>query len=556
MMLAPNWMELLVLVGTIGVAAAVVIYMALRLFVWSKAESKSLERIRKHALWTGVIAWAFSGLTGANRAGLYSPLQTKDPFDPTVVVPVDPWSTIPMSWLIGPVVAVLLVHAIGQLSWPAPKSPKRVAVLEFRRVRDYVEPALGWTVLGIFLLTAGALTWLAFAPAFPGRNPGQGSDGLFLMPLDGRVPGWMLATALGASLAILATGTLIVMRLIASRRSLEALTPEQNKTLRAIGMNRLLRVSAAVSSGLSAVAGNYLAQPPPDSTATNWVNWLAIINIVVLIAMLFWKPPFLNSPTHDAGYNALHVTARSAALTPGDGPAAARFTDSTGAAVLPAAIIGAALGYAMRDWFGLTGIISMAAVFALLACLGLEFILQRNYAGRGTPRSKLRVFLPWPMYTAFAIAAAGLLLALINAHSVATSGSPNSWDGMDSPAAMYWVPGIAALTVLAAGMGAVWFVLARPRLNNAPAAFDRTLRRRSLFRVARTVTGAWFAILGTLLIMVPVAANPNPLVPRFESGIFGVLCNVVAVLVACYPMRAFTPADFTPAARHPADMGR
>lgn len=97
----------------------------------------------------------------------------------------------------------------------------------------------------------------------------------------------------------------------------------------------------------------------------------------------------------------------------------------------------------------------MAAVFALLACLGLEFILRRNYAGQGTPRSKLRVFLPWPMYTAFAIAG-GLVLALINAHSVATSGSPNSWDGMDSPATMYWVPGIAALTVLAVGMGAVW----------------------------------------------------------------------------------------------------
>ncbi|MDD0859207.1 hypothetical protein NHF46_18725 [Arthrobacter alpinus] len=85
MMFDINWMELLVLVGTVGVSAAVVAYLALRMFVWSKAASKSIEHIRKHALWTGVIAWAFSGLTGANRAGIYNPDQLQ----------AEPWATIP-----------------------------------------------------------------------------------------------------------------------------------------------------------------------------------------------------------------------------------------------------------------------------------------------------------------------------------------------------------------------------------------------------------------------------------------------------------------------------
>lgn len=543
-----NWMELLVLVGTIGVGAAVVVYLALRMFVWSKAESKSLEHIRKHALWTGIIAWAFSSLTGASRAGLYSPKQSAAPFDPAVLHPVDPWSTIPFLWLIIPVVAVILVHLVGQLSWPAPKSAKRVAVLEFRQVRDYVQPALGWTVLGIFLLAGGALTWLSFAPAFPNRASGQTSQGLFQLPLDGRIPGWMLATALGASLTILAAGTVLATRLISSRRSLEALTPEQNKTLRIIGMNRLLRVSATVASGLAAIAGNYLAQPAPDSTATSWVNWLGIVNAAVLIAMLFWKPPFLDSPTNDAGYNVLYVPGASTAFASDDGPAAAKLTNSASAAVLPAVIVGAAVGYAMHGLFGLTGIVAVATLFVLLAHLALEFVLRRNYATPGSPRSKVRVFLPWPMYFVFAVATIGLVLALMNAHRVAASGSPNAWDGLDAPAAMYWIPGIAALAVLTVGLTVMWFVLSRPGLGNAPSALDRTLRRRSLFRIARTVTGSWFAILGVLLIMVPVAPHSNPLMPRFESGAFAALCLVIAVLVAFYPMRAFTPADFKPAA--------
>ncbi|MGO2541960.1 MAG: hypothetical protein ACTH8J_12490 [Specibacter sp.] len=537
-MLGINWMELLVLVGTIGVGAAVVVYLALRMFVWSKAESQSLEHIRKHALWTGIIAWVFSSLTGAGRAGLY---------DPNRLQPTH-WHTIPWFAIIAPAVAVVAVHAIGQTTWPAPKSAKRKAVLEFRRTRHYIQPALGWTVAGIFALTVIVLVFLFFAPGFIGPNSViLGDYGQSIQTHFGRAPGYVLATVLTAALAILAAGTALAMRLISSRRSLEALTPEQNTTLRIIGMNRLLRVSATVASGLAAVAGNYLVQPAPDSTATSWVNWLGIVNMAVLIAMLFWKPPFLDSPTDDPGYNTLHVPGASSALASDDGPAAAKLTNSAGAAVLPAAIVGAAVGYAMHGSFGLTGIVAVATLFVLLAHLAMEFLLRRNYGTPGAPRSKLRVFLPRPMYFAFAVATIGMVLALMNAHRVAASGSQNSWDGLDAPAAMYWIPGIAALGVLAVGLAVMRFILTRPGLGNAPSALDRTLRRRSLFRIARTVTGSWFAILGILLIMVPVAPDSNPLMPRFESGFFGLLCNVIAVLVAFYPMRAFTPADFTPA---------
>lgn len=530
-----NWMETLILAGAVGVTAVIVTYLVLRLFVWNKAASKSLEHIRKHALWTGIIAWALSNLAGAARAGIYNPDQVQD----------NPWAAVPWVALIAPVVAVVGVHAVGQASWPAPKSPKRVAVLEFRRVRDFVEPALGWTVLGVFTVSAGAMVFTFFAPGFEvSQRAIPTNNGMPSMFHAGRIPGYVLAVSLTIALTILAAGTALVMRLIASRRSLEALSAEQNKTLRIIGMNRLLRVAATVASGLAAVAGNYLSQPAPGSSTTSWINWLAVVNMAVLIAMLFWKPPVLGE--NPAETQTLTGGGSSSRLATGAGPAAATLADSAAGAVIPAAIVGGLLGYTLRPWLGVMGVVALSVIFILLTYLALEILLRRNYATPGTPRSTMGVWLPWPLYIFFVVAVLGLAFALVNAHSVAASGGRNTWDGMHTPAAMYWIPGILALVILATGLAAMRFVLVRPGLGNAPPSLDRSLRRRSLFRVARTVTGCWYAILGSLLIMVPMAPDPNPLAPRFEAGMIGLLCLVVAVLVGFYPMRRLGPEDFKP----------
>ncbi|AIY01766.1 hypothetical protein ART_2167 [Arthrobacter sp. PAMC 25486] len=546
MMFGVNWMELLILVGTIGVGVTVVTYLALRLFVWSKAESKSLEYIRRHALWTGVIAWAFSSLAGANRAGIYDP----DQYYP------DHWSTVPWLAVIAPSVAVVAVHAIGQSTWPAPKSPKRSAVLEFRRTRDYIEPALGWTVAGIFTLTAVVVGFLFFAPESVGPNSVTlGDYGQSIQTRFGRAPGYVLATALGVALTILVVGTAAVMRLIASRRSLEALSAEANKTLRTIGMNRLLRVSATVASGLAAVAGNYLAQPAPDSTATSWVNWLAIGNMLVLIAMLFWKPPFLASPTDDAGYNALFNSGASPDPSSGDGPAAAKLNNTAGLLAPAAGAVGLVAGWFTVPWFGWLGPMTLMLVFVLLSHLGLELLLRNNYATPGTPRARLKAAVPRSLPILAVVAGIGLI-PTIAATSSLNRGGGYDWPGFGGSSPHFLVPLICVLAILTAGAGATAVVLRRPGLNDASELLERTLRRRSLFRIARTVAGGLFAILAAALFNLGTAPTYGGQSADQSLAMVGGVCIVAALTLCFYPVRAFTPAGFIPPVKNSTSLGK
>ena len=533
-----NWMEKLIVLGTAGIGIAVVTYFILRVFVWTKGQSKSLEYIRRHAYWTGLIAWAVSSLSGANRAGIYDPGQFY----------ASNWSTIPWFAILGPVVAVLAVHTIGQSTWPAPKSPRRIAVLEFRRTRDYVEPALGWTVAGIFTLTAAVTTLLFFTPGLiSAKRVPLGETGHSSQTEYGRAPGYVLAVSLTVALVALAAGTLLVMRLIASRRSLEHLTPEQNKTLRTIGMNRLLRVSATVASGLGAIAGNYLMQPAPDSTATSWVNWLAIINMVVLIAMLLWKPPFLDSETDDAGYNALFNTGRSVATSAGDGPAAAKLSNAAGVTAPIAGTLGLLVGLLTIPWFGWLGPLTLALVFVLLSHLGLELLFRKNYATPGTTRTQLKAAVPTTLLVAIAIGGLSLVPMLSMVSSI-NKGGMYDWPSFGSSTPHFLVPLICAVALVGAGVASAAVVLRSPSLSNASELLDRTLRRRSLFRICRTVGGGLFALLAAASLNVGTEPTFGGESASSEFGMVGAFCLVVAATLCFYPVRGFTPADFMPAA--------
>lgn len=539
--LAPNPLEILVLLAPVVAIICVVLYLILRFVVWAPKRDKMLEAVRKHALWTGVIAWALSSLAAAGQAGVYPSGQLQ--------AVGSPWALIPWFAIFAPIVAVLGVHAIGQASWPAPKSPQRAAVLEFRRARDFVEPVLGAVVLGIFTLSAGTLVWLAFTPGFAALEPMSLIPGTgWVGAINGRVAGYVLATALGGALLVLTLGTLLVMRLIASRRSLEVLTAEQNRTLRVIGMNRLLRVVATVASGLAAIAGNFMVQPMPSPhvSSVSWINWIAVGNAVILIAMLVWKPPFLA-----ASEGSLRAATSSAVSPGGEGPAATTAGDSALSVTMPVMIV-LGLGSALVPARDGVALLSLGVALLLLTFAGTDFLLRRNYATPGRPREQLRKPLPWPLWTALLLAAAGLALVLIQLSLASGMG--------DIPATSVLAPLGYSLAILIIGALAAWSVIDRPALSNSPASLDALLRRRSLFRIGRTVAGGWLLITGSLLQGVPFEQDPNPLAPQLNFQVLGIVCLVIGAGLLIFPVRKFTQTDYVgePTVRqaHPTTMGK
>lgn len=537
-MFNPNWMEVLILLGMIGGIAAIAAYLIQRIFVWNKPQDRSLRHIRKHALWTGIIAWALSSLAGAAQAGILTPTQ--------LGVSNSPWHALPWFAIVAPAVAALAVHAVGQTTWPAPKSARRTAVLQYRQIRDYVDPALGWTVLGVFALTAGALVFLFFAPEFSASPAAITTDvGVPGKLHNGRAPGYVLATALATGLAVLAGGTLLVMRLIASRRSLEALGPEQNTTLRVIGMNRLLRVSATVASGFVAVAGNFLFHPAPGSQATSWINWLGVTNVAVLLVMLYWKPPVLKESTAPGAEDHQgFLPTPTTNLLFGDGPSAAKLSDSAPMAAAIAGILGGLAGLPSTPWFGWLGPLTVALVFVLLTYLGMEWLLRRNYATSGTPRTPLKAAVPKTLPAAIFVACLGLLPALVAVDSI-SQGGMYDWSGFGAASAHNLVPLLCAAAILCVGAAAAASVFSRPGLIGADPLLDRTLRRRALFRILRTVAGGLFAVLAVILLNLATAPHSDP---GSGLGLVGAVCMLAAVILCFYPLKNLTPAGFMPSA--------
>ncbi|WP_051389222.1 hypothetical protein [Arthrobacter sp. 35W] len=279
---------------------ALVLYLWLRFVAWSPSAKGAAAAAASHSLWVGMLAWLLSGLQGAAQAGRIPPPVLPSKGYPGNEVDASaalaPESVAPVQFLhleaiFFPVMAVLAVHAIGQLTWPAPTSPRRQAALEPRHIKDFVEPALAIVVAAVFVLSAAFIVWIAFLPGYTATTTRTVTAvAESRSSFDGRVTGWQLALPLGIALLVLAAGTLLVMWLVARRRELDSLAPAQNRALRRICMNRLLRVSATVASGLGAVAGYYAGIREPGTALDAVVYPAGIVNMAVLIAMLVWKP--------------------------------------------------------------------------------------------------------------------------------------------------------------------------------------------------------------------------------------------------------------------------
>ncbi|WP_144659384.1 hypothetical protein [Paenarthrobacter nicotinovorans] len=516
---------------------AVLVYLFLRVQVWSRPDAKSVE---SHGLWVGIIGWMASSLQGAMSTGILkanpSASASNAPTAPDQIFTALAW----------PVLAALTVHALGQWSYPGPKAARRYAELTVRRIRDFLPRKLTFWTAGIFVYAAvgiGSIAALpAYAPVAPDTTPRQLPDyntGYVGQGQDGRIAGSEVAGWLGGALLVLAVGTWLVLVLIARRRQLETLSSEDNLILRAIAANRLLRTVSTIAAGLAAIAGNYAALPAPGATwQSSWFNALGAVNMAVLLVMWWWKVPVLPS---------LHAARK---FTSG---AALRADPRTHGAAKLSVSLGAVLGVAgvlpllaLVFWFGFFPIqgqdslgpvivVSVTAALVLLTIAAGELLIARNYGVPDEPPAWPRQAVSKGLLT-FAIISAAVFVVTIVMTATAQAllvGSP-TW------------PAYLALTFGVGLVGAA-AILATRRRRGLPEpgenrGLDAALRAITMFRIVRTL--AAFFLAQSAVMLLGSAEAWGTLFPAFNqlgpSPVYmaGVVLAVAAIAVAVTPVRS------------------
>lgn len=517
---------------------AVVVYLWLRWGVWD-AGTASPVSAAKHAKWVGVLGWMASSLQGAANAGTIAgefPYNSSD--TPGEIAAL-------LSW---PVLGCLLIHAIGQISYPGHKGTRRRASLSVRRLRDFAPRKLAWVTIGIFVSSASFIAWVAGLPAFPAVERLQTADGYpTRMGQPGRISGVELAACLGGALLVLAVGTVLALLLITRRRQLEGLTDTDNRLLRSIAMNRLLRTVATVASGLAAIAGNFALNTPPGAPAPlGGINYAVVVNLVVLLVMWGWGPPRL-----EAEEAAANLAAAEAGPKIRPGHPAARLVASLGplsaaAAALPLIFAWLLSGLIIeaKEANGVPFSPMMFVALSALAALGViaagEVLLGRNYAVADLPRG-LPIKAISPALATTAVVACVLFLSVL-----ATAASGEMLLGTGSA----WIESsVCAGVVVAAVLQVLKSIRTRPGIRNA-AGPDATFRRIAYVRTTRTLAAFFSAEAAVFLLFEQAAVTAGLRVsPSSFSGFSELLSGAGVFLAACAVFIALIPVRTAPRGR-------
>jgi|GEM_PF-3989967 len=255
-----------------ALAGAAILFLLLRRMVSASPQGATQATTAKHSLTVGVLGWMASSLAGSASFGEVPQAQ----FGPA------PWM------LFVPVVLVLGIHALGQWSYPGDRRSVRTADIQPRQLRDFLPKPLTVVTMLVFLISQLLiLSTLRFSGMAPREDPSPGA-----VPHPGRLPGPEVAAWLGGALLLLAAGTFAVLLLIAHRHQLAGLSQRENSYLRTLSMNRLLRTSATIASGLGAIAAGFAGMKMPGFTAGSELSPGAVFNVLVLLVMWRWPVPF------------------------------------------------------------------------------------------------------------------------------------------------------------------------------------------------------------------------------------------------------------------------
>ncbi|WP_242633226.1 hypothetical protein [Arthrobacter sp. S39] len=516
---------------------AVGLYLLLRWVIRAPGGGATSVTVSQHSLWIGAIGWLASSLQSAGSAGILPAGSTSPPLaTPSSILGALAW----------PILGCLAVHAIGQLSYPGPQLPRRLASLGIRRIRDFLPSTLAWTVLAIFVGSAVHIGWVATLhgyEAIPFSTLSEGNQGFRRIGGDGRIQGSILAACLGAGWLALALGTLLVLTLISRRRQLEALDAAENDLLRTIAMNRLLRTVATIAAGLAAIAGNFAARPDPSANVSSWTNPAGLAAFVVLLVMWVWAPPKL--PSAEAGGAGMRMAESPASAHP-----ATRLSVSLGAAMGLAPLVAAALGFFLAGaglpWQPVILVTLMATAVLLVAAAG-ELLLHRNYGSPEVPRTWPRQAVS-PALLTTAIAAVALLAVVLVV--TAAGGLKLREAGLD--VSRSWVAAVLA-TVAVAAIACLPVAAARVRrgIPTGVPGLDAALRAITVHRVVRTIAAYCLAQGGVLLMtagdaLPPLLGLPASTPTWQPAAVAGAALAAAGVVIAVIPVRGFARVPAAP----------
>ncbi len=169
----------------------------------------------------------------------------------------------------------LLMHAVGEITWPRPTGAVREASLTHRTVADVAPTALRWltwTWAGLLVLSCAAFALLADGPRSVALLTGDAEPSV-----TAPFPGWLWgapATSSGLAAGALAV---LVLRLVAARPAVPGVTAEWDMWLRRRAARRVLRatqfVLAVTVTGVLFVAGTAL-----ERLGSGWDGWSAVVS--------------------------------------------------------------------------------------------------------------------------------------------------------------------------------------------------------------------------------------------------------------------------------------
>lgn len=254
-------------------AGAVILFLLLRRMVSAGPHGATQATAARHSLTVGVLGWMASSLAGASTFWEIQQAQ---------------FSPAPAPWMLFvPVLLVLGIHALGQWSYPGDRRSVRVADIQPRRLIDFLPKPLTTVTALVFLISQlMILATLGFVGMAPREDPSP-----YAVPNPGRLPGVEVAAWLGVAWLVLAAGTVAVLLLITHRHQLPGLTRRENSYLRTLSMNRLLRTSATIASGLGAIAAGFAGMKVPGFGDASWIEVGAAFNVLVLLVMWRWPIP-------------------------------------------------------------------------------------------------------------------------------------------------------------------------------------------------------------------------------------------------------------------------